>query len=320
MKKPNKQFSTPIEANKPVFRLIEASSYAECLVTHINSATHTVIIKSMSVTIGDRWMNVCSALVDAATRGVHIELHIDRYALLGMNIATARALLRLRRTDVAIIWHGSIRLNPFSGRDHTKFAVIDDWILGFGGINMKEKGLDAIDFMVEQKNAQVASWLKDTLKGGASHDFLNNGTLYLYDAGIKGESLILHEAAKQLAGSKDALYISKMAPNGPLAHLLHLAKGRCYYNAVSAPRLSLMSKIAAKIDESRTELRSRYGGDRYIHAKCIIADNPNGKKLITGSHNFNTRGVKFGTNECAMVTTDASLIEQVEMYIKKMTI
>lgn len=59
-----------------------------------------------------------------------------------------------------------------------------------------------------------------------------------------------------------------------------------------------------------------YTGSRYLHAKCMIFDMKDGRRIaITGSHNFSNVGVALGTREIALQTENPEVISQLENFI-----
>jgi len=54
-----------------------------------------------------------------------------------------------------------------------------------------------------------------------------------------------------------------------------------------------------------------------LHAKFMLFELKDGTKtLVSGSHNFSERGVRYGTQEIAIRSTDEKLWEQLYDFLK----
>ena len=72
------------------------------------------------------------------------------------------------------------------------------------------------------------------------------------------------------------------------------------------------------IDQKRFGMQSRYWQPRYLHAKFILFEMPDGSKaLLSGSNNFSWRGVAYGTKEIALYSTDAMLWQQLHAFLQQ---
>lgn len=79
-----------------------------------------------------------------------------------------------------------------------------------------------------------------------------------------------------------------------------------------------MNALFIRISSWRTNLKTDYRRQPYIHGKFIICTMADGSKVaITGSHNFAGGGVWLGTREIALETSNLKIIDQLEDFIEK---
>lgn len=108
--------------------------------------------------------------------------------------------------------------NPFAGRSHIKFTVINDTAY-VGGCNLSKNW--GIDFMVRFKDHKTVTWIYDFIisvnQKGNPADVLNDKDLripldketdLLVDAGRKGQSLIYEEALNLIDQAKEWIVLT----------------------------------------------------------------------------------------------------------------
>lgn len=312
MKSP-KQSSNHTQSTKSLsWSVVDAQDYFDRLAADIDTAKHCIRIKTMTYKTGPSLARVETALREAAHRGVVVELHLDKYALIGMGLSSLNSLRKLQQSGVHVQWHGRIKLNPFSGRSHTKFAVIDSHVYAFGGMNFKESSGTHRDFMLYAQSKPLAAYLcnLNTHTRPVTHFPWGNA---VYDSGKSHNSPILSSALQHASLSNSIIYVSKMAPDGQILKQIKRTKGKVLYNSVYSRRTSTMTKLAAFLAGRGTPPKNAYSAHQgYLHMKCLLMKAGDGlTTVVTGSHNFSSLGVRFGTEELALVTHDPELYKAI---------
>lgn len=267
-------------------------------------------------------------LSEAHARGVDITLVYDVYSvsyleLLSVKRATHRKqLLRkldeLKAAGVKVVGRGTVGPNPFAGRKHTKTSIIDDIVYGFGGVNLTEESFEHHDFMLERRDAKLASYmyrlLLDTSASRLERWRVDDESEVILDMGLPGESLIYEEVCMLTQGAIRIDYVSKLPPSGSLVRLLQALDTTYYFNTFRHAKLA--DKLGNSIDRIRYKVPNSYRGYNYQHAKFILFYYGDGsQRIISGSHNFSWRGVRFGTEEVALVTSNVKVCKQAQDYV-----
>lgn len=294
-------------------RLIEAPDYAAALARDIARAKKTVVLKTMTFRVGDRITTVCRALIDAQQRGVAVALVIDRYALLFFDRRTLSMLRTMKKSGITIQWSGAVRLNPFSGRDHVKFSVVDDTVYAFGGINFKERALANYDYMLRIRDIKLADFMISRRYEAHPYTAHTYGDV-LYDRGKRGESIIYQQALRAMRSCTRVVFVSKMSPDSSLLEALRTRRNATILYNTRRSGASVFTRLATRL--ARATEDNHYCGNRTIHAKILITTTKNHTSVITGSHNLNSLGVRFGTRELALSTHDANIVRAVERFVK----
>ncbi|TWP45963.1 hypothetical protein FKR81_37720 [Lentzea tibetensis] len=193
----------------------------------------------------------------------------------------------------------------------------------FGGTNIADKAVRNNDFMIRMCNRNVARRLYQlclVIEAGKAHeDFqfpLDEGSVVLVDGGKPGNSIIYSKACELAARSRRAYYVSQFCPTGPLARLLRSTDTKFYFNrsVASAPHIGAMLTI----DKAIGRIRTAYRGSSYLHAKLMLAELDDGSRvLLSGSHNFKNQGVKYGTQEIALYSSDPALWDELYAYVSR---
>ncbi len=296
--------------------LVTSDLYDVTLIREIDRAKRRIIIKSMTFQLGPRIAAIVDSAEAACRRGCSVAIHLDIYSVL-VRPSTLRYLYMLRKRGILVRWHGKLRINPFARRSHSKFAIVDDCVFAFGGMNFKESAFVSADYMLQIKDVGLSEWLLDILDGPSmeakSHK-IDAQSMALYDSGKPGDSTIYDTACYLAKGAKTIFFVSKMSPSGVLAEIITAKRAVLYYNPPGHPKLSLLSTVAAVLDQHKYKTCSKWKSDVYLHAKCLIATNKV-SSILSGSHNLNRRGVQYGTDEIALVSQDSQLACQIERYI-----
>lgn len=308
-----KQSSNHTQSTKSFsWSVVAAQNYFNMLAGNIDTAEHYIHIKTMTYKTGPNLARVETALCEAARRGVTVELHLDKYALIGMGLASLDSLRKLWRSGVRLQWHGKIKLNPFSGRSHTKFAVIDSHVYAFGGMNFKESSGTHRDFMLYARSKPLATYLSSINTRTRPVTHFPWGDV-VYDSGKSHNSPILNRALQYAGASNSIIYVSKMAPDGQILKQIKRTEGNVLYNSVYSSRTSTMTKLAALLAGRGVPPKNEYSAHQgYLHMKCLLMKASNGSTtVVTGSHNFSSLGVRFGTEELALVSHDPELYKAI---------
>jgi phosphatidylserine/phosphatidylglycerophosphate/cardiolipin synthase-like enzyme len=210
--------------------------------------------------------------------------------------------------------------NPIAGRSHLKFAVIADTVFT-GGCNLDT--VESADSMVRWQDHASAQWL---LKLG--HRIMTSGSVRLatndldldfqidsdssliLDAGVRGQSAIFAKGIEIIDAAREFLVVSSQYfPNDMTAFHLRAAYKRgvdvrifynhpskfdpphnlLHYGVVTRARLSLPKSFF---------VGAQHG--KYLHAKMVISE----RAAMVGSHNLVAIGVKLGTAEMDILSTD----------------
>lgn len=216
--------------------------------------------------------------------------------------------------------------NPFTGRSHIKYTVINDTVF-IGGCNLSETHF--LDVMVAWQDRQIADWLFDisqsiaqtghTWKAFGSKDLeipIDADTTLLIDSGTPGQSIILARAHDIIDTARRQLLITyQYFPYGSTAqHLTNAVKRgvtvRAFYNHPTkhkAPLNIIYGLTAHRVRRSSPIELSRYRLPKtheYLHAKVLTSDQTG----MLSSHNYNASGVEWGTAEMGLVSTDPLFI------------
>lgn len=308
--------------------LVEASDLPARLVEDVSRANERVLLQAMSV---DRegLEPLAGSLISARERGASVRVTLDRYSYFDAatkeGLQGARELRRylgaLAAKGVTVDLVGSVRLNPFAGRNHIKTYITDDTVYAGGGANLTGDTFRTADFMLRYAELpDAARLLFDELPSINSRRFRGqilpfaSETLYLVDGGEPGASLIYDKAVELALKSSGAIIASKMVPDGKLARALP-PHAEVYYNRPE--NVGKFNRLSLKYNALLGNLPpNSYNGERQLHAKFGLFESELGRIALTGSHNFNTLGVNFGTKEAALLTRDEEVCELVEEFVE----
>lgn len=305
-------------------RLIPAGDqYRDDVIAAIDNAGERIILETMVLDNVGSMEPILESLRRARKRGAYTLLIYDRYAYpsLAMEhnlaaLSNLKSCLRdLSAEGVDMQKVGGAEPNPFAGRHHVKAVIADNTIFAAGGINLTGKSFKTLDYMIEFEDKQLADRLSEALPRLATERPVSEvipvdeESEFILDGGVKNKSAIM-EAVQNLATQADKLwYVSKLAPDGDLLKILQTKPTDYWFNQVASA--TGFDKLALFIDKLKTDIDNNYTGEETLHAKFIVGQMPNGQlEAITGSHNFNSRGVRFGTQELALHTRNQSTCQQ----------
>lgn len=314
-------------ANRSV---VTSKHYIDSMIADIAEARKRIVVLALLVSHDGETAGLFSALEGALARGVEVRITVDEYYL-RLYFAGRASRLRetqekldhLRACGANVTRLKAASLHPFKGRCHSKITVIDDVVYSFGGTNIADKAVYNNDFMIRVCSRDVAGRLYQLClaieTGEAKEDFqfpLDEGSLVLVDGGKPGKSIIYNKACELAARSRRVYYVSQFCPTGPLVRLLRSADTKFYFNrsAASAPHIGAMLTI----DKAIGRIRTSYRGYRYLHAKLMLVELDDGSRvLLSGSHNFKNQGVKYGTQEIALYSSDPALWNALYAYVSR---
>jgi len=314
-------------------KIVEAKDYYTLLVDYITQARDQIYICSMTFTLGDKINHIIDLLLLSLKRQVKICLVIDIYSfsVIGeerQNVIKQKRLinkrlsaLRTAGADIRVV--GKIGLNPFAHRTHVKAVVIDDLVLCFGGINFSETSFNNNDYMLGINNKQLADKVISIINSTSNLNCpninyrFNETNQLLYDGGNQHQSIIYDKACQLTARAHQVLFVSRMCPSGQLAKLMAQSNTKYIYNRANQTKFP--TNLSITYDQLIYKIKNSYQGEKYVHAKLILFTMLNGEKyLISGSNNFNYRGIKYGTKEIALLSSDTKLWQQLLELISKL--
>lgn len=217
--------------------------------------------------------------------------------------------------------------NPFEGRSHIKFAVIEHSLF-VGGCNFD--AVDHIDYMLEIKDKNIAQKIITLSKKLASEPVvtksigrkdmrfsINDDSELLIDVGLKDQSIIYDEAIQLIDSARDNITItSQYFPIGRTAfHLLQAHRRgvaiKILYNFPSRPEHGFATNVVHRLLELKNKrtlpkiffIHKLPKKQSFMHAKILLTD----KGCIIGSHNYLNGGVRLGTAEMALLSTDKKI-------------
>jgi phosphatidylserine/phosphatidylglycerophosphate/cardiolipin synthase-like enzyme len=227
--------------------------------------------------------------------------------------------------------------NPFAGRSHIKFTVINDTAY-LGGCNLSKTW--GLDLMVRLKDQSTITWMYDFItsviqKGNVATVLdnkdiripLDKATDMLVDAGRPGQSLIYGEALNLIDQAEKWIVLTcQFFPGRTTAEHIVAAQKRgvnvtVYFDPIwsRAPVLRAPHWLAEKQERKKYpaelfEHRLPKGLPR-LHAKLIATE----QAAMIGSHNYVVPGVTYGTAEAAILRKDVQFSKKaVEVFTKRL--
>lgn len=323
-------------------KLLVADTYAHDLALAIVSAERRISIITTTLRADDdRSEAIIAALCDAADRGVDVSVFADTFTylepkefiLFAPRRQPARALRamqlerRLKNHGIKFHWLGRKTNIIITGRTHSKWAVVDDTVYSFGGVNLDCESFDNIDYVFRLRSPELAELLATEQqhiyradKGGAgifNHVVdIDKKTKIHFDGGLIGGSRIYRRAYQLALEATSITLVSQYCPTGFLMRILTFKKATLYYNHWRNASLANRVLIGLGMLTSRTA--TYYHHDTYLHAKFAIFTMADGTKVaLSGSHNFMRGSGMVGTREIAIETTNPAIITQLEDFLEQ---
>ena len=313
-------------------KLLTASEYYQELLDAIKNTQERIVICSMTTDSSNKVSALLDQIEAALKRGVSVVMIFDKYGVsllsegnlanVSRRNSTINRLNELKRRGAEIHIVGGIGLNPYANRMHIKATVLDDVVYTFGGVNFQGSFANN-DIMFKVENKSILDFVLrqlDNVKSGEVHDkeaVIDHTTSALIDGGVHGRSIIYERALELANKSKEIYLVSRMCPSGSLGSAISDLNGSCYFNRPS--HMTFPTNYSIIIDQLRTGVKNQYLVNKNVHAKFILFKHLDGtKSFISGSNNFNWRGVKFGTKEIAVYSKDEQLWQELYDYMLRL--
>lgn len=320
----------------PAPTLLPALDYLADLIDRVHHARHRVRLTTLTLSDGLLTGALVDALVDAARRGVDVCVQADTFtyrdsaaAMLPRRVPTrarreARTLAwRIRAAGGTFTWLGHERGPLFKGRTHTKLTVVDDAVYAFGGVNLDDRGVTNVDFMLRFDHATLAEALADVhaeirtvnrAARPASIALPHQHGEVLIDGGGAGDSIIYRRALEVVDQAVEVTLVSQYCPTGELGRAVKARPHTIFFNRPG--QASLFNRVLIATSMASTRTGTSYSHPDYLHAKVILATMPDGTRTaITGSHNFVWRGVEYGTREIALLTHHPESVDAIAGFV-----
>ena len=344
----------PASTQNVEFTLIPADELQERYVASVRSATSRVVLQSMSMTYGEATAPILDAVAEQAG-DIDVLLLPDSFserfdaAHLAVNPFGdhAQAIKDFKAYTAGLQERGgrvrftnpypSILSHPYRGRSHIKFLIADDDVYDFGGVDVKRTGFRNADSMVRYRSAELADRLHRfaelTYKLGHlsqladSREVIDDASYVITDMGAPGRSAIYDEVARlfEAPDTVGITFLSQFRPTGQIEQAL-IAKSKQNQDGVvvfcNRPnQLVIPAHITETLRARRSKLEVGHLPDgSYLHEKVALVTRENAPTiLIKGSHNMLDQGVRYGTAERMLFTTDPGLVEQAEQRVRKLT-
>jgi len=344
---------------KPLTILNDHEYFAE--ITHRIAATKSggrVALMSMSFGPTEQLTKpLMRELIRAATRGVRVQLNVDANSFMigEHNLPTgpmfwhddpsrtkqAQYRAKFEALEALRMSGGHCRItnlpgrrltNPFAGRSHIKFTVINDAVY-VGGCNLDSTW--QLDLMVRLEDAKTADWVYDFIlaaaRTGNVAEALNRkdvaipidgATTLFVDSGVKHQSLIYGQALRLIDEAKDWIVLTcQFFPGSTTAEHLAAAHKRgvkveVYFgHQANQGALSLPHRLAEwreRIKYPKELFTGRVAKNLpRLHAKLLATE----VGAMIGGHNYVIQGVNFGTAEATLLRRGSDFAHQtVEVF------
>lgn len=318
-------------------------------------AKYRVWAQAMEVESGEVTETFLQVFRMAAKRGIDTRLHADYYSLLFTDgifnywpfVSSAfrrkrHQRLKKQQALAASFKEAGIqflytnppsildRLFPARGRNHMKIVLID-MIAWIGGVNFHDDNFAIQDVMVKITDPAISMEIayvyeridrRESLRDMAIQ--CTDETTLLIDSGMINRSIILRHAVDLVKNAEKKIQvISPLIPDADLLRALNTAKKQGREVDIIAPKAGEMSGIYQLVDEFNDfVMKFRHltlpiqFKDFMLHAKILIVDE---REIIVGSHNFSSRGVRMGTEEIALQSTNKVLVQNILRYAKNLS-
>lgn len=323
--------------------------FFQTFIAQVDQARRSVYLQSLTFESGRVMDIVAPALIRAAQRGVQVEIHVDwlakdyvhgkialtprfspsqrRYAA-ELHRRNHHITEQLRQAGVVITFVNKpdwlAKIISVAGRNHMKLYMVDEKIVWLGGVNVLDAAVDHLDFMVSYTDQTLIQALKRAFFRNKLQDevvtFGEDSSL-LIDGGKRGKSIIYEHALGLIdQAEREIVFISQFVPERKLLKaLVTRAKEGCQVTIMTSPKtLMQFSQWPYKLTylHCRRELKKVnvviHHLPEKVHCKLLLVD---GREAIFGSHNLVETGIRLGTAEVGIQTTEPELISHLVRFI-----
>ena len=225
--------------------------------------------------------------------------------------------------------------NPFGGRSHIKFTVINNLVY-IGGCNLDS--VRQIDVMAAWEDAASADFLDGLANrllaaGSAKSAFAGEDGLreigqdvsLMWDAGVRGRSLIYQRALKLIDEAQERIFFTcQYFPTKEIGTRLNQAykrgvKVKIVYNHPANHNWRNTVLFRGVLAGERRRLPAEFfehpvrPPKSYLHAKVLATE----RAAILGSHNLVEPGINFGTAEIAMLVEDTAFSQSLTQAVER---
>lgn len=334
----------------PTFSLHTGEDYFTSLEGDINSADHgTITLSTMGFNPTEpKVSSVIDSLSRASERGVDVTMAIDNFAYLDKtgvgplgryspvdnvqfaDLAAKGIFARAANFPNAFGFYYAGLSPTYTGRSHIKSAVVNDKLY-VGGISLD--ATDRLDAMVSVENAELAynvlllsraamisSSVKEFLRGkdyDITFDEQTESQL-IVDAGVRNQSHIFNEAIAIIGDAQEQLvYASEQFPNARIGKHLLRAFNRGVDVKIALNHPSKHDRYTGIHAMILASAKKKYPAEFFsnqlpedfptLHTKALASE----KRATIGSHNLNEIGVRLGTAEMNIVSSEPNFVRGV---------
>lgn len=336
--------SPEIQQASENFKVLSKTDFYKEFALDAKSAKRRVWLRTMYVQAGDVMELVEPALHSASKNRVEVKVVADAVSLLLIrgvptylpyppiknNYQETKRMFERLADDPGISLDftnpptGTQKIFPYTGRNHVKLAAIDDSFY-IGGSNSTV--LSEQDFMVKITDPNLTThleWSFDKYNDKKIKEdkeiVINEENTLLLDSGIPGRSVIYEHALNLVKQEEESLRLSiQFLPDGELSKGLIEAKRRgvnvevltSSQDEILEPTLYLMNRLNVKKLIRNPDKFPVIFLPAMVHAKALIGSD----KTIFGSNNFYEAGVRAGTEEIALESSNPSLIQNLNNFL-----
>ncbi len=331
--------------------LCNGTDSVERLISRIAAARRSVVINMFIWRDDPAGNSVGRAVLDAADRGVEIVITKDKLGALfelgeegrqsffhktyGLRTALKQRVINAyssspdlfswveqRPNDIAnkLRQHRNVALFDTVVRgDHSKFTIIDDEVLFFGGMNFEERtvtrdvnGLVWRDYMFECVDKDIVENLKGRLEGrppgNSSFEFILNDNARIKRFEIRPLVIGLLNGAMKSCRIEMAYFCDPDVRDGVINAALRGVDVEivipAWANIQNERNLRTMQEIFVRAEGGA----SIYLSPDMLHSKLIDIDQ---RSIIIGSANFNERALNRFSELNVLLTGDSSYADQI---------
>lgn len=247
------------------------------------------------------------------------------------------ALMQQGKSELTWVNESFIRsLFPFIGASHIKAFTVDGKIgWGLAGMgNLYDGGFESFDYMPETIDSVFIEALQGMVFGVNENkpksDYKNQikaGYNLLVDSGKRGQSII-YEWAMEMVENADSKveFISQLLPDGQLLEIMEyqaahgvevhvFCSDKDDYMFKKFPFNLTVRGLRKKILRSEIILHEA-PNFLHVHAKGLYSEGKRNQESLLTSHNLNSSGVKVGTEEDGLYTTDPQVGSQMKAFFE----